>query len=169
MRGIKPTPLKLYFIATPATDGAHSRNPFRVLTLSRPPSPPPLDASRLHAARSRLVSLSLARSCTIVYTTSQYGRVAKPPPSISRPSPILRRYRPSRRGVSSYNETPETSLRIRPSGGARYLSPDAFLSFGGVASPFDAAAVAPAFLLLFFLLLFRFFHVPTPMRDLPSR
>lgn len=47
----------------------------------------------MHAALShslsRLVSLSLARSCTIVYTMSQYGRVAKPPPSISRPFPTL--------------------------------------------------------------------------------
>lgn len=152
MRGIKPTPLKLYFIATPATDGPSLATPSKSCFYYSPipfasmlvaPSSHPIPVLSI-LSLSRFLHFSHLHSCTIVYTTSQYGGEQShplfPPPNSLFPSlpPSLTlslflsplRHRPSRRGVSPYNETPETSLQIQPLGGARYLSSEAFLSFG---------------------------------------
>lgn len=183
MRGIKPTPLKLYFIATPATDGPSLATPSE----SCFQYPLVLFASMLVApARilfpsflsSPFLAFSISLTCTAAQSYTQrrntagskatlpfHPRIHSLSLSLPLPSPYLTlslflsplRYRPSRRGVSPYNETPETSLQIQPLGGARYLSSEAFLSFGCIPdaplAPSRALAITPRCalsLLLFF-------------------
>ena len=176
MRGIKPTPLKLYFIATPATNGPTRATPSESW-LSPPLSRCTQVAYRSSSFPSSLsLSLSLSLSCAQLHNhihnvaIRQGSKTA--PFYLSTISPILC-YRPSRRGVSPYNETPETSLRIRPSGGARYLSPNAFLSFGGCI-PLRCGPVAsrrgPTLrFFLYFSSSLSLLPCPYPTRDLPSR
>lgn len=81
MRGIKPTPLKLYFIATPATDGPSLATPSKSCFYYSPipfasmlvaPSSHPIPVLSI-LSLSRFLHFSHLHSCTIVYTTSQYG------------------------------------------------------------------------------------------------
>lgn len=68
MRGIKPTPLKLYFIATPATDGPSLATPSESC-LHRAPLPFPLCS--LHPARIPFpFSLSLSLSPCVSFSLS---------------------------------------------------------------------------------------------------
>jgi len=162
MRGIKPTPPEIVFYSYPCHRRAHSRNPPR-----SPDSTIP--RSIQVACRSLPVSLSLAQLHNRIHNVA-IRQGSKTAPLLSPDHPLPSAADPP---DVPYNETPETSLRIRPSGGARYLSPDAFLSFGGVAFPSDVASRrgrrCPACFFFYFCSSLSLLPCPYSTRDLPSR